>query len=346
MSDNYRAGIIGVGFIGGADQVSGDALGQLVENLDGTHLVALDGHPKIDLVTGSSRDQGRRDRFEARTNAKVYADWKEMVANESLDIVSVATYASVHAEMTIAAVEHGARVVYCEKPIATSAADARAMLTACRDRDALLVINHNRRFNPNGHSLRDRIAAGELGDLTSVNLAWPTGRLAGVGTHVIDAMHMHVGRQIEAVTGRLDFARKPDCRGDEFTDYGAWGMMRMEGDLIVTVDAPDYSRSPFHIAINGTEKRAITDGNNVAIDDWAGDVKQFPAIPASTSSMDRAVADIVAWLDDGTQFPYDPEDAINVMESIAAVHISHHRNGAWVDLPLTDEEAKQFVNCA
>ena len=34
----YRAAIVGLGFIGGADQVSGDALGQLVEDLDGTHV--------------------------------------------------------------------------------------------------------------------------------------------------------------------------------------------------------------------------------------------------------------------------------------------------------------------
>ena len=41
----YRAGIIGLGFIGGADQVSGDALGQQVSGLDGTHFDALSNHP-------------------------------------------------------------------------------------------------------------------------------------------------------------------------------------------------------------------------------------------------------------------------------------------------------------
>ncbi len=346
MAERYRAGIMGLGFIGGADQISGDALGQLVEDLDGTHLVALNGHDQIDIVAGSSRDQGRRDRFQARTNANVYDDWQEMLEKESLDIVSVATYAPVHAEMTIGAFEAEARVVYCEKPIATTAAEARAMLKACRERDALLVINHNRRFNPNGHQLRDRIANGDLGDLTSVNIAWPTGRLSGVGTHVIDAMHMHVGRQIEAVTGTLDFAGKPDCRGDEFADYGAWGIMRMEGGLMVTVDASDYSRSPFYIAINGTEARAITDGNAVAIDDWAGNVEQFSPVPPGPSSMDRAVAGIVEWLDDTAPFSYNPSDAINVAEAISAFHVSHHRNGAWVDLPLDDEGANHFVNCA
>ena len=59
----YRAGIIGLGFIGGGDQVSGDALGQQVGDLDGTHLAALSSHPRVDLVAGSSRDEGRRLRF-------------------------------------------------------------------------------------------------------------------------------------------------------------------------------------------------------------------------------------------------------------------------------------------
>jgi hypothetical protein len=46
----YRAGIIGQGFIGGADQVSGDGLGQRVGDLDGTHLAALAGQPRVELA--------------------------------------------------------------------------------------------------------------------------------------------------------------------------------------------------------------------------------------------------------------------------------------------------------
>ena len=98
----YRAAIIGLGFIGAADQTSGDALGQQVENLDGTHLGALAGNPRTQLVAGSSRDQGRRSRFEERHAVRTYADWREMIANEALDLVSVATYTPVHEEITVA----------------------------------------------------------------------------------------------------------------------------------------------------------------------------------------------------------------------------------------------------
>ena len=79
----YRAGIIGLGFIGGADQVSGDALGQQVSGLDGTHFDAacLTIPASID-VAGSSRDAGRRERFAQRAGAKTYTNWEEMLAQE------------------------------------------------------------------------------------------------------------------------------------------------------------------------------------------------------------------------------------------------------------------------
>ena len=117
----YRAGIVGLGFIGGADQVSGDALGQRVVDLDGTHFDALSNHPRVNIVAGSSRDAGRRERFVQRTEAAVYADWKEMLAKEALDVVSVATYAPVHAEITVACAEQEIRAIYCEKPISNAA---------------------------------------------------------------------------------------------------------------------------------------------------------------------------------------------------------------------------------
>src|SRR5947209_6204209 len=223
----YRASIIGLGFIGGADQISGDALGQQVHGLDGTHLAALSGHPRVELVAGSSRDVGRRQRFAERTGKPTYADWREMIQRERLDLVSVATYAPTHAEITIACAERGIRAIYCEKPIATHLADAERMVAACAKAGALLVINHNRRFNPNYRRLRDLVAAGELGPLTSVSLQWGAGRLGNVGTHLIDATLLLTGRKVRAVSGTLDQTGRPDCRGPAFRDPGGWGMLRL-----------------------------------------------------------------------------------------------------------------------
>ena len=240
----YRAGIIGLGFIGGADQVSGDALGQRVPDLDGTHFASLSDHPRVDLVAGSSRDAGRRERFAQRAGATTYADWNEMLAREALDIVSVATYAPVHADPTVGCAKRGVRAIYCEKPIATRLSDADRMIEACDETGALLVLNHQRRFNLNHRRLRELIAGGGLGELTSGLLQWGSGRLGNVGTHMIDALLMLTGRKIEAVSGTLDLAGKPDCRGPAFRDPGGWGVVRLEGGVMVMVDAGDYAAVP------------------------------------------------------------------------------------------------------
>ena len=341
----YRAGIIGLGFIGGADQVSGDALGQRVIDLDGTHFASLSNHPRVNLVAGSSRDAGRRERFIQRAGAITYTDWREMLAQEALDIVSVATYAPVHAGITAACAEQGIPAIYCEKPIATRLPDAEQMVEACDEAGALLVLNHQRRFNLNHRRLREFIAADGLGELTSASLQWGSGRLGNVGTHMIDALLMLTGRKIEAVSATLDLAGKPDCRGPEFRDPGGWGVIRLEGGIMVTVDAGDYAKVPGQIILNGTEGRAISDGSSVTLEYWDGRGAHWGNPSDGVTGMDRAVSEIVAWLDDGTEFPYPASEAVDTMEAIVGFHASHARNAAWTELPLSGPDREREVLC-
>lgn len=339
---NYRAGVIGLGFIGGADQVSGDALGQRVEDLDGTHFGALQQHPNVSLMAGSSRDSGRRERFATRSNARTYADWREMLDAEKLDIVGVATYAPQHAEITIACAEHGVKAIYCEKPIATSVADADRMLEACSAAGSLLVINHNRRFKFNLRRLRDLIASGGLGDLTSGSLQWGSGRLGNVGTHMIDAARMLTGRHIKAVSGTLDLAGRPDCRGPEFRDPGGCGVIRFADGLLFTVDAPDEAKVPASIVINGTLGRAIVDSVDVELEFWDGRREAWATPGDEVSGMHRAVAEIVATLDGG-DFPYAAQEAVETLAAIVAFHVSHDANAAWIQLPLSSTDRERHV---
>ena len=63
--------------------------------------------------------------------------------------------------------------------------------------------------------------------------------------------------------------------------------------------------------------------------------EHWPADYAEGTGMDRAVREIVAWLDDGSSpFPYAATEAVRTLEAIIAFHASHRRAGAWVKLPL------------
>ena len=341
--NTYRAGIVGLGFIGGADQVSGDAIGQVVSDLDGTHAHALSGHPRVVMASGSSRDEGRRERFEARTGVPTYADWRDMLAGESLDIVSVATYAPYHADITVACAKQGVRAVYCEKPVATRVSDAERMLEACDAAGTLLIVNHNRRFQTNARRLRGLVGDGALGELTSASMQWGSGRLGNVGTHFIDTIQMLTGRAVEAVSGTLDPSGKPDCRGDQFRDPGGWGMLRLERGLICTVDAADYATLPPLISVHGTEGSAVLDGRDVVLEFRDGRRDAWPDPAGPVSSMDQAVGEIVDLLDGEGPFPYAASDAVRTLEAIVGFHVSHARNAAWVELPLTGQDREREV---
>jgi len=334
----YRAGIIGLGFIGGADQVSGDAIGQQLKNLDGTHADALQSHDRVKLVAGASRDPGRRERFAQRSGATTYASWEEMLDKEALDIVSVATYTPEHAPLTIACAQRGIRVIWCEKPIASTLAEADAMLQACEQSGSLLVINHNRRFDAVCRRLRDHVAAGGLGELTSVNLQWNAGRLGNVGTHTIDAALMFTGRRVAAVSATLDDAGKPDCRGAAFRDPGGWGFLRLDDGVMVSVDAADYANTPYHMVVNGTDGRATAGKfqSDITLEYWDGRHDVWPGI--KDSAMNQAVREMVQALDGDTPFPCAATESAHTLEVIVACHASSAKHASWVDLPLEDAD--------
>jgi predicted dehydrogenase len=339
-----KAGIIGLGFIGGADQVSGDALGQRVDGLDGTHFYAYTNHPQVEIVAGSSRDAGRRLRFEERSGAKTYSDWRDMLEKEQLDIVSVATYTPQHAEMTIGCAEKGVGAIFCEKPIAATLNEAARMVAACTASGSLLVINHQRRFNANLRRLRGFIAEGGVGDLVSVSAQWTAGRFGNVGTHMIDALHMITSRPVEAVCAKLDLAGKPDCRGPAFADPGGWAMIRFEGGLMGFLNAPDYGFIEAAISVFGTEGRVVIEGSTIRIETRDGAKEEWPIHDPTVSGMDRAVEEIVNTICDGAIFPYDVGDAVRTHEVIVGTHASHRRGGSWVDLPLEGEDREIAVN--
>lgn len=341
----YRAGIIGLGFVGAGDQVSGDRLGQQVTSLDGYHYQALANHPRVQLVAGSSRDAGRRDRFQQRAGVPTFDDWQQMLASQKLDIVSVASFAPSHAELVATCARSGVRAILCEKPMATRLSDAERMIQVCQESGSLLVINHNRRFHPHFRELARRIAAGDLGQLTGVWLSWGAGRLGNVGTHFIDAALMLTGSTVQSVSATLDPAGRPDCRGPEFRDPGGWALLRLQNGVIVHIHAPDYSNSPAEILLHGTLGRASVTGGVARIEKWGAAPEILPPISTeSGKSMDQAVREIVTWLDDGTPLSCSAESSRHTLEVIVACHASHARRGAWTELPLSGTEREIEVH--
>jgi predicted dehydrogenase len=94
--------------------------------------------------------------------------WRAMLAEAPLDIVVVATPPALHAEMTLAAIAAG-KAVLCEKPLATTVADAEAVSRAAQERGVPVGVNYVMRYNPLFQAVRQVIAEGVLGEAHRVD---------------------------------------------------------------------------------------------------------------------------------------------------------------------------------
>ncbi|HEX2032742.1 MAG TPA: Gfo/Idh/MocA family oxidoreductase [Chloroflexota bacterium] len=95
---------------------------------------------------------------------RVFTDYRDLLALDDLDGVSVATPPFVHKEATVAALR-AEKHVLCEKPMAMNVAEAKEMLSAARETGKVLTIGHGSRFSPTAQEIHRRSQAGELGEI-------------------------------------------------------------------------------------------------------------------------------------------------------------------------------------
>jgi predicted dehydrogenase len=127
------------------------------------HMNGYATHPGSELVAVCDLNVPEAKEFAEKSGAKhVFRDYRDMMAMEELDAVSIAVPNYLHARMTIAALKAGKHVL-CEKPMATSLADAKAMVSAAKKAQKRLMIDMTMRFNGAHQALRRQIARGDLG---------------------------------------------------------------------------------------------------------------------------------------------------------------------------------------
>ena len=99
-----------------------------------------------------------------------YATTAELLADQQLDAVYIATPVRLHTAQAVAAAEAGKHVL-CEKPMAISAAECDTVIAACRSNGVALGVAYYRHFYPAVARIRDILASGDIGDpvLAQVN---------------------------------------------------------------------------------------------------------------------------------------------------------------------------------
>ena len=118
----------------------------------------------LDTIVGAGEseaaDAARRLGFRRHSS-----DWRSVVADPAIEAVSITTPNALHAPIALACVEAG-KHCYCEKPLATTLADAHAMVAAAEGAGVVTQVGFNYIRNPVLALAREMIAAGELGRIT------------------------------------------------------------------------------------------------------------------------------------------------------------------------------------
>ena len=216
MPQQGSAPKLGVGLIGSG--FMGRAHAQAFRAADFVYHLPL--KPHLEIIADQDADRASKAAAALRF-ARSTGSWQDVVADPEVDVVAIATPNILHARIALAAIASG-KAVYCEKPLATTIADALAMTQAA---EAMLLptgVGFTYLYNPMIGLARELIGAGEIGEVTAFRgihaedfmadaaapFSWRCeagnagGALADIGSHII-AMAKHLIGPIDSVSGTL-----------------------------------------------------------------------------------------------------------------------------------------------
>lgn len=222
--EKLRIGVIGLGWFGEI------------------HCETISGIPNIELAALCTRRPDRLAEQAAKFGvAKTYTDYRDMLADPEIDAVSIVTMWDQHTAPTIAALEAG-KHVFLEKPIASTVADARAIIAAAGRAPGVLQVGHICRFNPRYRMAKQAIEQGRIGRIVSMSsrrnipAAWTPTILEKIGPIVGDAVH-DTDLMLWFTDDRIvsAYAQTVDVRGLKHPDIGQT-MYRFAGGATATLE--------------------------------------------------------------------------------------------------------------
>ncbi len=304
-----------------------------------THAGAYRSCPETDLVAVVDVDAERVAHARARfPGVQGFTNVEAMLDAIRPDIVSVATPPDQHRPVVEVCARRGVRAVICEKPIAESVEEGRAIVETCGSAGTLLLVNHTRRFDPLLRRLRDEISAGLLGEITQAT-AWYTAGILNTGTHMVDLMRFYLGNVawVIAVENRAPSNPLNDFSADALLGFssGARGVLQVQ-------EVKDYSI--FTLRLHGRDGVAVIDRFGFEVERMAvrdcdvfSSYKELDVAAARRegkwrSFMAGLVDHVVACLDGGEEPISRGEDGLAALEALGAIKASCADGGRRVDL--------------
>jgi 1,5-anhydro-D-fructose reductase (1,5-anhydro-D-mannitol-forming) len=273
---------------------------------DGSVAPALAKLEGAELIGVTSRDRTRAEEFAARHGARLATtSLDELLADPHVDAVYIASPNAAHAGEVKAAAAAG-KHVFCEKPLATSVAEAGEAVEACRAAGVKLGVNFQTRHYPPTAEIRQVVQSGALGDVLVAECViapghmplkgWRTdpelaglGAMNNLGVHAYDFVRYVLGSEVAEATALLDTGRR-----DELETIALALLRFANGTLAYVMASQGVPHFRADAAFYGTEGRIL--GRSVTRPDKDGELSILVGddervVPTSTAGgFEAAVA--------------------------------------------------------
>lgn len=225
------------------------------------HIPEYESNPDARLVGLYDRNSERSQALAGELDVTRFDSVDALLSHEGIDAVSVCTPNESHFEISMAALQKGKHVL-CEKPMAITMKECRALVDAAKNAGKILAVGHNQRLMPAHVEAKKQLAKGAIGKVLTFRTtfghggaeAWSIdpgksswflqksraamGVMADLGVHKIDLLQFLLDDDIAEVTARLVTVDKRDAGGQLVdVDDNAFCILKMAGGATGTMTA-------------------------------------------------------------------------------------------------------------
>ena len=312
---------------------------------------------KIDILFNKAN-------LENRESVKRYTNYKEMLTENEIDLVGIATESGVHAEIALYCIDHGVNCII-EKPIAMSIQDADEIISRSEERGVKVAACHQNRFNLAVQELRGALEAGRFGKLShgSIHVRWNRnedyytqapwrgkwasdgGALMNQCIHGIDLLRWMFGDEVEEVYGQTrqqfhDYLEAEDV-GMAVVKFRNGAIATIEGTT--NVYPQNLEETLYVFGEKGTVKVGGKSTNNIDVWQFADEDdtdSQKRELQEQTSNVygnghSSLYGDMIKAIQENRKPYVDAMAGRNALELVLAIYKSQ-KTGLPVKLPLTD----------
>ncbi|MEM7030737.1 MAG: Gfo/Idh/MocA family oxidoreductase [Chloroflexota bacterium] len=341
----YRAAVIGLGRMGSTfdDEITWG--GSIF--LPYCHAPSYVASPRVELVAGADLHDEQRVLFGERwglSSDHLYADYREMLANEQIDIVSLCTTARHRAEILQDVAQSGVKAIWAEKPLALRLSDADHMVSICKEKEIALAVNCARRWNPLFHEAKRLIANGDLGQILQVTGYGQCG-LSHNGSHLIDIVCYLAGGKVKWVFGEME----SDEAAASDNDLMGNGYLAFDNGVRGYIRGMPCGAANWDIDVIGEKGRIRSLAQGLEFERYQmvpGGPRDrllpakvpFPWPPEMPGMGLIIIDDIINAIETGQPPRCSGDDGLIALEIAMAMRESHRQGGVKIQLPLQNRD--------